>query len=322
MLHHVWFGVQLALAWFFALNVITAAAVRLAGRPIRRLAGRSRAPWAPLAWRLLPAAVSIVVTCGLAVPAYAWLEPRNTGESLGWLVRVLSAAGMALIAASIVRGAMLARGHSRALRAAVAARAPLPGFRLAVPAFVVRTTAPFLLLAGVCRPRLYVSERVVDVLTNEELHVAVAHELAHHRAADNLKRAVLAFLPDLLAGTSLGENLERRWRFSAECAADAAVARTGAPAAVALASALVKVARLQGGAQPRDFGCAAFDHGAPIAERVRRLVSQPSEDGLGARWAVRVLASVAALLSVMTAAWLSHALLFTHRLSELAVRLP
>jgi Zn-dependent protease with chaperone function len=100
----------------------------------------------------------------------------------------------------------------------------------------VESDRPFLVLSGIARPRVIVSRRVLDSLAPEELDVVLRHERAHLRSRDNLKRLCIALAP----GSRI---LERAWARFAEYAADEAAAGDSSNA-VALASALVRVARM------------------------------------------------------------------------------
>jgi len=72
----------------------------------------------------------------------------------------------------------------------------------------------------------------------------VAHEAAHLSARDNLKLLLLLACPDALAWTSLDAVLSERWRREAEFAADQRATGDDPQKRLALASALIRVARL------------------------------------------------------------------------------
>ncbi len=99
-------------------------------------------------------------------------------------------------------------------------------------------------LVGVLRPRLLVTHGLVAALTEEELAASVAHEIGHSRAHDNLKRLLMLASPDILGSTSASRAIERRWLSASEQSADRMAASESPAARCALASALVKVARL------------------------------------------------------------------------------
>ena len=226
----------LSLAWFAALNIvastITTAATMIflqRGRPLAR-------PGLILALRLLPSFVSIVFVVAMFLPIQWALEPRNAAERLGIAWYILAVVGAALFARSALRAARIAR-LSCIMR------------RGARPCAVVSNIDeveefPGVSLAGILRPRVLVGRRVTTELTAAELDVAIAHEMAHRDAHDNLARWCMLCAPDFLAGSRVSARLERDWHVAAESYADARAVRGDRARAVQLASALIKVARL------------------------------------------------------------------------------
>jgi Zn-dependent protease with chaperone function len=98
------------------------------------------------------------------------------------------------------------------------------------------------------------------------------HEAAHVTLRDNLKRFAMRASPDFIAA---GSAIERAWSSAAEEAADAAAVAEHPSTALALADALIRVARL---APPRTPELAsAFYLGGSIESRVRRLVAPDSQ---------------------------------------------
>jgi Zn-dependent protease with chaperone function len=188
------------------------------------------------------------------------------------------------------------------------------------PVFVSESPVPGVVLDGVIAPRLFVSRSVLDALSLEELNGALAHEMAHHRALDNLKRRMIAFAPDLVSGTRFAQRLEAEWIRRAELEADAAACEGSATQAVALASALIKVARLVAGHPPIDLGRAAFHDGAPVAERIRRLCETPRASAWRASHVVPLLAAAGLLTAVLVNA--VSVLPAVHGLTEWLVHLP
>ena len=140
-----------------------------------------------------------------------------------------------------------------------------------MPIFAVDVAAPVMALAGLFRPRLLITRGVLDALTEEELRAGVAHELGHWRAWDNLKRLAMRAAPDLLWLTSTAGTIEARWASAAEHAADHG-ACDDERARCALASALVKVARLVPPRTPLAEPISTLVDGGDIASRVRRLL--------------------------------------------------
>src|SRR5262249_34689178 len=139
----------------------------------------------------------------------------------------------------------------------------------------VDVDTPIMALVGVLRPTLLITRGVVEALTREELRAAVAHELGHFRARDNLKRLAMRAAPDLLGMTPAAAAIETRWAWAAEHAADNR-ACDSEQARCALASALVKIARLTPPRTPLAQPISTLVDGGEIASRVQRLLSGPS----------------------------------------------
>lgn len=272
-------GTCVALAALLILNSLLTAAAALVWRLVARRARR----WAPEAsaqalflLRVFPAAFSLAVVLTLLVPAYVVHEPRDSEESVGLkllLLSLLSAAGVALAAARVVA---TWRATSRLVRDWVANSEPISVEGCPLPAYRLRHRFPVVAVVGVLRPRLFVAEQLFEQLTKEELAAAVAHELGHVHTHDNFKRAVLRACRDALLFNPCGRALDRRWAEASEGAADEHAARRGGSAALDLASALVKIARLApAGARPA-MPAGAFlvgdADGGSIDTRVRRLL--------------------------------------------------
>src|SRR5213078_4824054 len=101
---------------------------------------------------------------------------------------------------------------------AKAAPIVLPGTSLR--AYAIDDPQPAMTLAGILRPRLLVTRRLIEALTDEELRAAVAHERCHHQSRDNLKRLAMRATPDALSLFPAGRRLERAWSLAAEHHAD------------------------------------------------------------------------------------------------------
>jgi beta-lactamase regulating signal transducer with metallopeptidase domain len=131
-------------------------------------------------------------------------------------------------------------------------------------------------LAGVIAPRILIGRDVVRELTPAELDVAIAHELAHREAFDNLVRWAMLCAPDFFGHSIRARRLEADWHEAAESLADARAVRGDRVRAVHLASALVKVAKLAARG-PRTTAIPAWStlNDPPLLERrVRCLLSE------------------------------------------------
>jgi beta-lactamase regulating signal transducer with metallopeptidase domain len=127
------------------------------------------------------------------------------------------------------------------------------------------------MLAGILHPRLVISRGVRHALTYDELAVAIRHEQAHGESRDNLKRLILLLVPDAVPFVRLGR-LERAWRRLAEWSADDCAVDADRQRSLALASALVRVARM-GGAAAVPLPTPLLGDRDDLSVRVERLLA-------------------------------------------------
>jgi Zn-dependent protease with chaperone function len=264
-------GAALGLAWFVLLNLVASAVIaRVAGVLAAADGSRSAAYW--FALRIFPAAMAAAFVAAVFAPSYWMYEPREYGEGFDVSLVMLALAATAVIGTAVLRGAAAWWRASRRVREWMRLARPMsvPGSSMA--AYVIDVDAPLMALAGIWRPRLLVARRLVDVLTPEELAASVAHEAGHQRARDNLKRLVIRAAPDFLPATAAARTIERRWASAAEHTADRLAGRDCTDTRCALASALVKVARLT--PLPAALGepISTFVGGGEIVSRVERLL--------------------------------------------------
>ena len=301
-------AVLLGLAWFCAVNaavslLCTLGAARLddRGRETRRIP-------LLLALRLLPATISIAVAVCLFVPVHLRLEPANPGERFAPVAYVLAAVALALIVRSAWRLVSLASAAARlnAMRGRAVVHQGIPCTELPMTGGIT--------LAGVFRPRILLDERARAALSDGELEVALAHELAHGRARDNLARVLMWCSPDFLGLVPAGRRIETLWTAASEYRADAHAAAGEPGRAAQLAAALVKVARL---GRPRGLSvaplCSTFNQPALLETRVRLLlngapVAPPHTVGLRS--------GILGLAAALTAAWMFDLPVRLHQLTE------
>jgi Zn-dependent protease with chaperone function len=317
-------GVSLGFAAFLVMGGLGSLAVA-AARPRRGFSlspgeagGQARSLFA---LRLLPAAAGLVFAAGFYAPAYLLLEPRDAGETVspGLALLVVAAAGLVITGLrrglrSWVDGRRLAAGWLRGAR-------PLDLVGLALPAYRIAHRFPVVAVVGMWRPRLFVAESVLAGLTSEELEAVLAHEEGHLLARDNLRGFLLRCCPDLLALLPIGNRLFRAWTEAAEAAADEHAARAGSSRALALAGALVKVARMAPPGQRASLPASAFHDGAAIALRVKRLLDRTeSKEGATppprpprAAWALAAFLALTATSPLVVRS--------VHALTEAALRL-
>jgi hypothetical protein len=265
-------GATLAFAWFLLINVVMCAAVVT----VTSIATRRAASYGPHFWivlRLMPAAAATLFVVALFVPSYWQFEPREAVEGFDLTLSLFAVVGAAIIAAAVVRG--VAAWRSAAARVATWMRhaTPMNVAGASLPAFAVDADQPVIALVGLFRPRMLLTRGLIDALTRPELEAAIAHELGHQRSFDNLKRLAMRAAPDMLPWIHSGRVVEQRWASAAEHAADRIGGRDDADARCALASALVKVARLTPSTVPGIEPISTLIGGGDIASRVRTLLS-------------------------------------------------
>jgi len=309
-LRYLLHGATIALAWFGVVNVALAGVALIAARRGGRASG---SPHFWLALRLLPAAASIAFVALIFVPSYWKYEPSAV-EDLDLTLAAVALAAIVLFAAAAVRGCAAWRQASRRSRAWLRIAHPLD-VDTPVPAYEVQIDTPMMALVGIVRPRLLITRGVVVALTPDELRAAIAHEVGHRRAWDNLKRLAMHAAPDVLAGTRVAAALEARWASAAEYAADRAAGRDSA-IRCALASALVKVAKLTPPRIPLAEPISTLVDGGEIASRVERLLDD--EPPAPPFRPLRLAAAALALAAVLAAAY-APLLWSVHEATELLV---
>lgn len=207
-----------------------------------RKKARSRTAGELLFLRLSPTLFACLVTFGVGLPAFLRFEPNSTNEGIGLRLSVLALLG------AIALGGMASRTWS-ALRASSRVRASwckhsakmlIDG--IDVPVYCVKSRTSLLAVSGIFYPTIFIARDVVLRLSREELHAALAHEMSHVSAYDNLRQLLLRVtaLPGWLTAF---ESLDREWGRATEIAADQHAVATGSPA-LELSSALVKLSRL------------------------------------------------------------------------------
>jgi Zn-dependent protease with chaperone function len=97
----------------------------------------------------------------------------------------------------------------------------------------ITSAAPAAFCAGTLRPRVYVTDSLVELLSPPELAAVIAHERAHAQRRDPLQRSLLAALSDLLLNAPWVLWLRHRQREQAEISADRAASALAGPDAVA-----------------------------------------------------------------------------------------
>ena len=131
----------------------------------------------------------------------------------------------------------------------------------------------------------------------EEFGQIMAHEAAHIRGRDHLKLLLQVLAPDVLGWLPAGAALTGRWRAAAEREADESAAGSDPRRRLALASALVKVARLSASAPRRPALLMPVAADDDVAGRVQALLGPPPVAHRARRWTV-IGAALATVMAV------------------------
>jgi Zn-dependent protease with chaperone function len=294
--------IGVSLAVFVLLYVSVSLAVARGWKLIRRLARPCTAGGAAdllFVLRVLPLALSSVVTLAFTLPSFLLLEPRATDEAIGIAPLALGFCCLILIGVGITRAVIAQLKASRALvkwlDGSILMESQITQSGDVVPIFRTGNNAPILTVAGVCAPKVLVSEAAVAMLNPPELRTALRHEIAHVLRYDNLKKLVFRFstFPTMA-------ELEHAWAEETEMAADDA-AVSSFHDALDLAAALIKVSRLGSAEPPGELTMALLHSSTALKARVQRLVAWDKAPRLqaSARWMYALTAAGAMVVGVV-----------------------
>ena len=312
--------IGVSLAVFMLLYVSLSLAVSRGWNLIRRwFQPRSARSSADLLFilRVLPLALSSVVTLGFTLPSFLLLEPRSTNEAIGSAPLALGFCCLILIGVGVARAWMAQLRASRALvkwlDGSMLMGSQITESGEAVPIFRTGNDAPSLSVAGVCAPKVLVSEAAVAMLNPAELRTALRHEIAHALRYDNLKKLVFRFsVFPAMAG------LEHAWSEETEMAADDAAVSCFNDA-LDLAAALIKVSRLGAMESSGELTMALLHSSTALRVRVQRLVTwkKKRKPQTHRRWLYAIPAAAAV---VVVAATYGSVLNQMHAVTEWLVR--
>jgi beta-lactamase regulating signal transducer with metallopeptidase domain len=300
--------VFLCFAFFFlahaALGLIAWAAEPAAIRLAERIRPRTAARFL-FALRLLPAALGMLVLFVLCVPSYLWLEPKASAERVGLLCIAAAAAGAALWVTAAVRTSLAAieslRFRAQCDRGGEMLKPARENDRVAV----IETDYPLIALAGLFRPQVVVSRNAMNALSAEELAAALEHERAHRASGDNWKRLLLRAAPEAVPFSRCFARIEQGWLRFSECSADADATHGDEHASLALASALIEVARLGTARQVPAAVSSLVPDPRDLAERIDRLLTPQPPQSKNRVGTVVAVTAASLLIAGLAAAVLS-----------------
>jgi beta-lactamase regulating signal transducer with metallopeptidase domain len=229
-----------------------------------------------IALRLAPACLSIFAVLCVCLPSYLRYEGNLTTEEVGWPSLVLAALGLLiglLASARAVRAILQSSALSKNVRAAKD------------PDYWYLTSKddvfPSIALVGLLEPRIVISPGVLETLTTEQFQATLDHERAHRSSNDNLKRLFILLAPDLVPFVRSFRRMEDHWNRYSELSADDLATRGRPDRSIALAEALIKLAKFEGGQLSPPLVSGLFSASEGLTLRVERLLrletpTQPS----------------------------------------------
>ena len=231
-----------------------------------------------LQFRLIPSAAALALTLLLITPAFALFEPAHPQEEIGPVLELLSTFALLQIGWAIFSAVRSARLTARIERAWLVNAQPIDASHTAgLQAFAIESPTPMVALVGVFTPKLMAAKSVVDACTRDEIACIVAHERGHFDSRDNLKRWLMASLPDVLRWTPIHREIVEAWHHAAEDAADDAGTGGHALARTELAALLVKILRLAPAPTWDAAIVSPFVEKHGFERRVRRLLQHTME---------------------------------------------
>ena len=256
------------LAAYGLFNLLLSAAVVLAWRTgLRRHLTNADGV---LGVRLLPAMGSATLVLTVVLPAFLLYEPRHAHDQPGPLLVISALFALLVLGDGIRRGWRAWRATQTLMRGTwpLLARAGAGDAKMTV----VNIKEPLVGVVGAWKQHIVAARCVTAACDDEELRQVLAHEAAHMTARDNLKLLMLLTMPDALAWLPTGSALTEEWRAATELEADERASGADPRQRVALASALLKVARLSLAARPRQAPRASTPPSG-LEHRVRRLLT-------------------------------------------------
>src|SRR5438132_7792836 len=236
-------GICLVLAALLTINALASLATAAVWRLLERFAPgcspRSRVDIL-FAMRVGPPMLAMIAVSLFLVPSYLNYEPYSTPEVVSKKLASLALVSGLGVVFALWRCARSWWATHSLLREwlVIAHRIKLDG--IDIPTFRMPHAFPIIAVVGAMRPRLFIAERVMQSLTQEELAAAIAHECGHLAARDNFKRLLLRMCRDLLMIVPLGRSLARASTESAEYAAAEQTAQQNGDTTVQLTPASIK----------------------------------------------------------------------------------
>ncbi|MGA8539258.1 MAG: M56 family metallopeptidase [Terriglobales bacterium] len=309
-------GLLVSLAFFAVVYCTLSSLIVFVGWSLDRMGGgqpSARSANFLFGLRIFSFVFSSAVAIFFAFPSFWLMERATLDEDAGTFV--LAACSLLILGAGVVRALRAQAKTTRVVRQWLSTTVSI-GSEESTPALSAGKGAPALILVGIQKPQVMISDMAARVLSGDELQAAVRHELGHMRSWDNLKKVLISATPFPGMGC-----LENAWRQAAELAADDA-AVTNRRDALDLAGALINLSRYSKQWSEPELASGLVSGSSSIGLRVKRLLEWRSPGrlqrawlGYFRLWPLLVLAAIVLGLASNYGATLA----LTHRLTEILV---
>jgi Zn-dependent protease with chaperone function len=269
-------AVSLLFTVLLTIGILSAGVFSIVGRSVNvygeRISAQTRV--SVLFWlRVLPVVIAAVAIFAFVLPAFLMYEPHQPQETVGIKLAAVMVVAMAGLMLAIFR-VFGSWWRTRRLSSEWNRNAtPMSMDGIRIPVYRLRHSFPVFAVVGVMRPRVFIADLIFETLDANEIAAVIEHEIGHTSAHHNLKRLLMQLGSDVLVAP-VGRFLDRAWSEAAEEAADEfAAAKGGRRAAVDLAAALIKIARIIPDQPAPTMPAVSYAfNGEMLAARVRRLL--------------------------------------------------
>ena len=208
----------------------------------------------------------------LAVLSFTLYEQRGL-EQIGLVIRGLALLSVAMFLSAAWRGWRLYRRTQETMALWMTSAEPVAVPAIDVPVYSITSAFPIVAVIGLLQQRIIIARSVLERCSQEELVAILAHEQAHIRRYDNIRRALFTVAPDPLSWLPLSDRLLAAWHERCEEAADNGASKLGECGRLLLAQALIRVARLAPTAPAvHDLPASALYRGEDLNRRIHRLL--------------------------------------------------
>ena len=256
--------------------VVFSSLVAASWRPLaERFSRRSSVAFARFLYglRVGPFVGAVVAALLFELPSFLFFEPKVVDEPLAPAPVSLSILSIAFAVVVLWRTVAACRHTSELCESWTTGRHSVHGDEQ-LQVYETNASGPPVAVVGFRTPRLLLSPQLKTILERGELERALAHETAHVRQRDNLRKLIL-----LLCRFPGMKRLDAAWTEATEFAADERAVKSKREA-LDLASALVKIAALGAPAGKAEALVTNFLGGsASTARRVQKLAAWEKERG-------------------------------------------